>query len=197
MAVPQQWKGRIRSLGDHRLEPLTDFERKFAAENHNLVYDFLHRHGYRLEDYYDIAIFGFLKAVQIYNRREELRKKYAFPFISRQYMRSEIGNYFRKEGAKKRKPTGTVISLDAGHSGTENLYNCIGAAGGKSPESEAIGMERVTELLSSLSATQRKIMEMKIGGYGSKEIYSALEIRRSTFYAEVQRIKNVLAEMAG
>ena len=58
-------------------------------------------------------------------------------------------------------------------------------------------MERVTELLSSLSATQRKIMEMKINGYGNKEIYSALEIRRSTFYAEIHRIKNVLAEMAG
>lgn len=90
-----------------------------------------------------------------------------------------------------------MISLDAGHSGTENLYNCIGAACGRSPESEAVGMERVTELLSSLSATQRKIMEMKINGYGNKEIYSALEIKRSTFYAEIQRIKNVLAEMAG
>ena len=39
---------------------------------------------------YDIAIFGFLKAVQIYNRREDLRKKYAFPFISQQYISFQI-----------------------------------------------------------------------------------------------------------
>lgn len=68
-------------------EPLTVKERKFAADNHNLVYSFLHRFGYSLELYYDIAIFGYLKSVQIYNRREDLKNKYTFPFISQQYMR--------------------------------------------------------------------------------------------------------------
>ena len=123
-------------LDNYKLEPLTDFERKFTTENHNLVYDFLHKNGYSLENYYDVAIFGFLKAVQIYNRREDLRNKYAFPFISQQYMRSEIGNHCRMEEAKKRKPLGTLVSLDAEYAETENLYNCISIAGGKSPESE-------------------------------------------------------------
>lgn len=184
-------------MDNYKLEPLTDFERKFATENHNLVYDFLHRHGYSLEIYYDIAIFGFLKAVQIYNRRKDLRNKYAFPFISQQYMRSEFGNHCRTEDAKKRKPSGTLVSLDAEYAETENLYNCIGVAGGKSPESEVVAMERVTELLNNLSDTQRKIAELKIDGYSSKEIYSALEIKPSTYYVEVNRIKKVLAEMIG
>lgn len=180
---------------DYTNRPLTNFEREFATENHNLVYGFLHRYGYRLEDYYDIAIFGFLKAVQIYNRREDLRNKYAFAFISQQYMRSEIGNYCRMENAKKRKPSETVISLDAEYAKTENLYNCIGVAGGKSPESEVVAMERVAELLDSFSDTQRKIIEMKIDGYSSKEIYSVLEMKSSTYYVEVQRIKKAIAEM--
>lgn len=180
-----------------QIRPLTPTERQFATENHNLVYDFLHRYGYSLEIYYDIAIFGFLKAVQIYHRREDLRNKYAFPFISRQYMRSEIGNHFRIEGAKKRKPSGSVVSLDAKYSETVNLYNCIGFTGGKSPESEMLEMERLTELLNGLSDKQRKIAEMKVDGYNNKEIYSALEMKSSTYYAEVQRIKNVLAEMVG
>ncbi|MDE7282778.1 MAG: hypothetical protein K2N85_04230 [Lachnospiraceae bacterium] len=184
-------------LDNYKLEPLTDFERKFATENHNLVYDFLHRYGYSLEMYYDVAIFGFLKAVQIYNRREDLRNKYDFPFISQQYMRSEIGNYFRTESAKKRKPSETVVSLDVEYSETENLYNCISVAGGKTPELEIVAMEQMTELLNSLSDTQRKIVEMKIDGYNSKEIYSALEMKSSTYYVEVQRIKKVLAEMIG
>ena len=184
-------------MDNYKLEPLTEFERKFATENHNLVYDFLHGYGYSLENYYDVAIFGYLKAVQIYNRRGDLRSKYAFPFISQQYMRSEIGNYFRTEGAKKRRPSGIVVSLDAEYTETENLYNCIGAVGGKSPESEVMTMERVTELLKGLSHTQRKIAEMKIDGYKSKEIYSALEMKSSTYYVEVQRIKKVLAEMIG
>ena len=29
-------------MDNYKLKPLTDFERKFAKENHNLVYDFLH-----------------------------------------------------------------------------------------------------------------------------------------------------------
>lgn len=176
-------------------EPLTVKERKFAADNHNLVYSFLHRFGYSLELYYDIAIFGYLKSVQIYNRREDLKNKYTFPFISQQYMRSEIGNHCRTENAIKRKSSGTVISLDAEYLETENLYNCISVVGGKSPESEIVAMERVTELLNSLSDTQREITQMKIEGYSNKEIYSALEMKSSTYYMEVQRIKKILAEM--
>lgn len=184
-------------MDNYKLEPLTDFERKFATENHNLVYDFLHRHGYSLENYYDVAIFGFLKAVQIYNRREDLRKKYAFPFISQQYIRSEIGNHCRMKEAKKRKPLETLVSLDAEYAETENLCNCIGVVCGKSPESEIMAMERMTEMLNSLSDIQRKIAELKVDGYSSKEIYSALEIKPSTYYVEVNRIKKVLAEMIG
>lgn len=184
-------------MDNYKLEPLTDFERKFATENHNLVYDFLHRHGYSLENYYDVAIFGFLKAVQIYNRREDLRKKYAFPFISQQYMRSEIGNHCRMGNAKKRKPPGTLVSLDAEYTETENLYNCIGIASGKSPESEIVTMEYMTEILSSLSDTQRKIAELKVDGYRSKEIYSTLEIKPSTYYMEVRRIRKAIGERIG
>lgn len=108
-------------LDHYKLEPLTDYERKFATDNHNLIYGFLRRYGYSLENYYDVAVFGFLKAVQIYNRREDLRNKYAFPFISWQYMRLEIGNHCRTEDAKKRKPSGTLVSLDAEYAEAESF----------------------------------------------------------------------------
>lgn len=193
VAIPRH-KTEVVLLDNYKLKPLSDFERKFAAENHNLVYDFLHRYGYNLEIYYDVAIFGYLKAVQIYNRREDLRNKYAFPFISKQYMRSEIGNYFRTENAKKRKPAETMVSLDAEYSETENLYNCIGVIGGKSPETKVLEIERLTDFFNSLSGAQHKITQMKIEGYSSKEIYSALEMKSSTYYMEVQRIKKVLTE---
>lgn len=184
-------------MDNYKLEPLTDFERKFVTENHNLVYDFLHKQGYSLENYYDVAIFGFLKAVQIYSRREDLWKKYAFSFISQQYMRSEIENHCRMEDAKKRKPSKTLVSLDAKYVETEILYNRIGVVGGKSPESEIVAVERMTEILSSLTDAQRKIAELKVYGYSSKEIYSTLEIKPSTYYMEINRIKKVLTEMIG
>ncbi len=184
-------------MNKYKLEPLTDFERKFATENHNLIYGFLHQYGYNLETYYDVAAFGYLKAVQIYNRREDLRNKYAFPFICQQYMRSEIGNHFRTENAKKRKPSETVVSLDADYSGTENLYNCVGDVNGNLPESEILEMERLTDFLNGLSDTQRKIAQMKLDGYSNKEIYLSLEIRRSTYYVEMQRIRKTLEKVIG
>lgn len=184
-------------MDNYKLEKLTDFERKFATENHNLIYGFLHQYGYNLETYYDVAVFGYLKAVQIYNRREDLRNKYAFPFISQQYMRSEIGNHFRTENAKKRKPSETVVSLDAEYSETENLYNCVADINENSPELEMLKMEQLTEFLNSLSDTQRKIAQMKLDGYSNKEIYLSLEIRRSTYYAEMQRIKKTLEKVIG
>ncbi len=178
----------------HKLEPLSDYERNFATENHNLVYSFLNRYGYSLEDYYDVAIFGFLKAVQIYSRRKDLRNKYDFPFIGWQYMRSEIGNYLRTQSAKKRKPAEAVISLDDCYEEVESLHNGIS---GNVPESEVLEMELLTELFSSLSDKQRKIAEMKMDGYGGKEIYAELGLRQSAYYAEMKSIREALGKVIG
>ena len=197
MAIPHIRKERSILLDNYKLQPLTDFERKFAEENHNLIYKFLHRYDYSLEDFYDIAVFGYLKAVQIYNHRKYLRNKYDFPFISWQYMRAELGNYFRMENAKKRRPAEGMVSLDAMNSELENLYNYMDTVGGNPIESEILDKERLMEVLDNLSETQRKIAELKVDGYSSKEIYSALEIKPSTYYVEVNRIKKVLMEMIG
>lgn len=191
MATSQQ-KIKGGNMEKHKLQPLSDFEKRQAEINHNLVYSFLHRHGYDMEKFYDVAIFGYLKSIQVYNRREDLRKKYQLAFICEQYMRSEIGNYFRMENSKKRKPTENIISLDADYSETENFYNCIGV---KSAEAELIESELIKDILENLSDIQRKITEMKIKGYKSKEIYLFLEIKPSTYYRELQRIKSLLEKL--
>lgn len=188
-------------MENHKLTPLSEYEKKEAERNHNLVYSFLHRHGYSIEEFYNIVIFGYLKAIQIYNRREDLRNKFELAFICEQYMKSEIGNHFKIVNARKRKPTETILSLDADFSDIEssyvcNLQNCVG---GKKlePESEIIESELLTELLENLSEVQRKITEMKINGYNNKEIYLILEIKPSTYYKELKRIKSVLKKLVG
>lgn len=44
--------------------PLNDTQRIFAEKNHNLVYKFLHEKNLPASEYYDIVIFGYLRAVQ-------------------------------------------------------------------------------------------------------------------------------------
>ena len=46
--------------------PLNDIQRIFADKNHNLVYKFLHEKNLPASEYYDIVIFGYLRAVQRY-----------------------------------------------------------------------------------------------------------------------------------
>lgn len=174
----------------YELKPLTEEEKVLATENHSLVYSFLHRHKYAIEDFYNVVIMGYLQAVQVYNRRKDIKEKYQLAFIAEQYMRAQIGNYFRKEQSMKRKPDEMVLSLDANYAETENIYNLFG---GKSAEEEVLEDEMLTELLEQFSSQQKDILKLKLEGYNNKEIYLLLEIPSSTFYLELNRIKKVLA----
>ena len=176
-------------MANHKLQPLNETEKKFAEDNHNLVYGFLHRYNYSIEDYYNVVIFGFLKAVQIYSRRKELQEKYDFPFIAWQYMRSEIGNNFRTENSQKRKPTEAIISLDAEYAETENLYNAVG---GKSAEADVMELELINDIIKNFSEVQRKIAELKINGYSNKETYLIVGMQPSTYYKEMKRIRAIV-----
>lgn len=176
-----------------KLQPLTEYEKSQAELHHSLVYSFLHRHNYAIESMYNVVIFGFLKGIQVYNRREDLRKKYQLAFICEQYMRAEAGNYFRVENAKKRKPLETIISLDAEYTELENLYNTVG---GKSAEDEVMENELIEELLENFSELQRDILKLTLEGYSNKEVYICLEIPSSTFYKEMNRIKAIVGKIA-
>lgn len=177
-------------MGNNKLEPLSIEEKKLATINHSLVYSFLHRHNYAIEDFYNVVIFGYLRSIQVYNRRKDIQKKYQLAFIAEQYMRAEIANYFRKESSTKRKLTESVLSLDANYTETDNLYNLVGS---KSAEVEVLESERFAELLEQFSNQQKDILKLKLEGYNNKEIYLLLEMPSSTFYLELKRIKKVLA----
>lgn len=76
------------------LKPLTKEQADYAAEHHNLVYAFLkHRHDPQ-DELYDIAIFGYLSAVQRYHESEALRQ-YAFSAIAFRAMEREIARHHR------------------------------------------------------------------------------------------------------
>ena len=116
-------------MENNKLQPLSEMEKRQAEEHHGLVYSFLHRHGYSIEEFYNICIFGYLKGIQTYNRREDLKEKYQLAFICEQYMRAEIKDQHRRESQRKqllvwtlttRKQTTSIILL------VENLLkmNC-------------------------------------------------------------------------
>ncbi len=172
-----------------RLEKLSDAERKYAEENHSLIYKFLNSGNYSIEEYYNIAVFGFLKAVQVYHRRKDLNGKYKFSVIAWKYMQSEIGNYFRMKNSKKRGAMENILSLDADNEEMENLYNIIS---GKSAEADVMEKSCMDSILENLTEMQRKIICLKMTGYSNTETFLILGISSSTFYKEMNRIKKSL-----
>lgn len=175
-----------------KLEKLSNTERKFAEENHNLIYGFLYQKELSIEEYYNIAVFGFLKAVQVYHRRKDLSGKYKFSVIAWKYMQSEIGNHLRMEHSKKRYTAENIVSLDADNKEMVNFYNLIG---GKSAEADAVGNSNADAVMEKMSEMQRKIVKLKMEGYNNTETFLLLEIPSSTFYKEINRIKKILENL--
>lgn len=61
--------------------PLSRAESDFAAEHHDLIFSYLSQAGLPADDFYDIAVFGYLQAVRRYLARPELRR-YGFSAVA-------------------------------------------------------------------------------------------------------------------
>lgn len=173
----------------HKLQPLTATEKRLAEENHNLVYSFLHQNNYSIEEYYNIVIFGYLKAVQAWCRIGEKREKYCLSTLTWLYMRAEVGNHIRTGNYQCRKPTKDTISFDAEYAETENLYNTVG---GKSAEDDVLEEELLNDIMENLSEIQQKIAQLKISGYSNKETYLIIGMQPSSYYKEMKRIRAIV-----
>lgn len=76
--------------------PLNDTQRIFADKNHNLVYKFLHEKNLPASEYYDIVIFGYLRAVQRYLTDPNL-SGYSFATVAWRAMEGEVVNTHRTD----------------------------------------------------------------------------------------------------
>lgn len=98
---------------------LTDRQREFAEQNHHILEDFLRYRHLPQEEFYDVVVFRFLRAVKQYDEREDL-KAYSFKTVAKNHMRSALSGYFAR---KKRE--GTVLSLDYPLTDTLTLADVI------------------------------------------------------------------------
>ena len=174
-----------------KLYPLTREERRFAAEHHGLVYKFLHENHLATEDFYDVVIFGYLKAVQIYFSKPELQK-YSFTTIAWRKMHGYLMNYLRTQHRRKR--SAEVISIHAGVDAKslpleETLFK---------PDSLMLQFE--TELLlhdlaGRISAQQMDMIRMKSDGYGIRDIARSQNIPMKRVKEILEDVRQILMEL--
>ncbi len=143
--------------------PLTPEQVCFAAKNHRLIYKYLKKRQLSKEEYYDIVVFGYLKAVQDYHSKKDLQQ-YAFSTVCYRYMSREITNYHI--GEQRQKRTANIVCI---HSGQEFPIECRVPYG----HSEMIKMESrllLHELAQHIPDKQMGIVRRYCAGDTLREI---------------------------
>ena len=97
---------------------LNERQREFAERNHKVLEDFLKYRGLPQDEFYDVVVFRFLRAVKQYDERDDL-KQYSFRTIANNHMRSALGGHFKK--LRKQREKMQVLSLDCPISPNSNF----------------------------------------------------------------------------
>ena len=159
------------------LRPMTQEEREFAGQQHELVIGFLRRKHLPVDDFYDIVIFGYLSAVQQYFRNPPA--DVAFRAMAYRAMRDAIlrdGEYNARA-----KRCGYTVSLD-----TEGRHSTI-------PDQKQ-DIERQTECKALLeqaasvaTPSEAKIIRLLVDGFALHEAARFLKIPRSVAISCMER----------
>lgn len=138
--------------------PLTSAEAEFAAEHHTVIYAFLNQSGLPEEDFYDIVVFGYLRAVRKYLARQELQR-YCFSTIAYRAMSCDV--HHSKEYWMRAMRRGEVESFD------EEIYpgELCDTVAESFTETQAL-----QELMNRLTPMQRRIAMLRANGYHDREI---------------------------
>ena len=146
--------------------PLTREQGTYAAENHGLVLKFLNENHLPEDEYYDVVIFGYLKAIKEYFTRSDMCQ-YSFSTIAWKEMRGALSNHRRTQIQKKR--TAEVISIHSGlYCGGMPLEHSV-------PYEHDVMAELETQLLlhelaGMITKEQMQMVRMRNDGYDIREI---------------------------
>lgn len=83
-----------------KLAPLSKRQVRFAEKNHKLVYAFLQEQRYDPGEYYDLAVMGYLRAVERYCSHAYLRR-FSFSTVAYRAMQQSIVSWKRGESRRR------------------------------------------------------------------------------------------------
>lgn len=172
-------------------EPLTPEQRLFAAEHHGLVYKFLNENHLSSDEFYDIVIFGYLRAVSRYFNEPELQQ-YSFATIAWRRMSAYLSDYRRKE--RRPKHNADVISLYV-RPGESNLSLEETIA---SPNPYMRQLEErllLHDLAKRVSRQQMNIVHLKSCGYDDRDIARSQNTTMKHIQELLEEVRATLLEI--
>jgi RNA polymerase sigma factor (sigma-70 family) len=146
--------------------PLTAEQRDFATSHHGLVYKFLNENRLPEDEFYDVVIFGYLKAVRDYFT-DPTAQKYSFTTIANRRMRFCLCDHFRSQARKKRNME--VFSIHIGF-GPDSYPLEETIAGQDNLMQQLEAKLLLHELARKVSRQQMDMVRLKTCGYNLREI---------------------------
>lgn len=170
--------------------PLTKEQRDFATKWHNLIYTFLHSKELPEEDYYDIVVFGFLRAVKEFSSKPDLQQKYSFSTIAWKKMECCLLNHYKSQFRQKRHAY--VVSLHS-YDGAYTLEEVLSA-----PDKVMAQLETdllLHDLAAMASRQQMAVVRMRSAGYNMREIAKKESIPMKRVRELLEEIRLLLEEV--
>lgn len=171
--------------------PLTLEQKIFATQNHDLVYKFLQENFLSVNDYYDIVIFGYLRAVRRYFDEGKLNH-YRFATIAWNCMKVDLINYSKSQ--KRQKNNAETISFQ------EEYFNDGFTLEKTIAASNTLMNQLETELLlhdlaKRVSKQQMDIVRMKSNGYNLQDIANQHNTSTKRIRRLLEEVRTVLTEL--
>lgn len=171
--------------------PLTIEQKLFAAENHGLVYKFLKENHLSEDEFYDVIIFGYLRAVYRYFSEPNLHN-YSFATIAWRGMQGCLSNYRRSQMSKKRNAEVISIHLIPREESLP-LEQTLS-------KQDDLMMQLETKLLlhdlaKRISRQQMDMVHLKSSGYGIREIARSQKVTMKQVKEVLEQVRQVLTEL--
>lgn len=171
--------------------PLTERQKEFAAENHGLVYAFLNGHCLDEDEFYDVVVFGYLRAVRRYFTENSLRK-YKFGTIAWSCMRVDLLNYYKANRSQKRSAEVVSIHVSLSPDGPP-LEHSIPSRNKMMEQLEAKLL--LHDLARRVSRQQLDMVYLKSNGYGVREIARTHNTSMKQVQKLLEDVRSILTDL--
>lgn len=168
---------------------MTEEQRTLAEANHHLVYAFLKEHQLPESEYYDVVVFGLLRAAQDYCEKRRL-KRYRFSTVAWKKMTCELKDHQRYLASQKADLTAVSIHDPISEDNAKRWEDVLH---GESAPLNAILAELSLHDL-AVTPKERRILQMKRSGERMHDIAKAEGLTFRQINSALSRIKKLLKD---
>lgn len=163
-------------------------DKRIITENHNLIYSFLSRYNYSIDEYYDLAAIGLVKAVKTYNPEKGKLSSWAYKIMYNEVclsfrktnLRGKVKSIVSYESLIRNVEQGSsrneLTILDTLESSEENMENKISYLSDIDSRIQYLSLLEIEVLAEKAAGETQKSIAIK---YGYSQTYISRVIKQA------------------